>query len=81
MNDEAVYRTAPATPGLLNSILVWGTCLIVPKYKSQPFSNFLHLSKVFLLEASLCKQVFHSTALYVQGLVITRQKCTLDGPT
>ena len=44
MNDEAVYRTAPAAPGLLNKVIValpsparaWGTPPTTPPMKLGP---------------------------------------------
>ena len=35
MNDEAVYRTAPATPGLLNTVVICQKWPLVPLYYPQ----------------------------------------------
>ena len=48
MNDEAVYRTAPATPGLLISVFCEVCSLESKSYSVQGFlddwKTFLHLS-------------------------------------
>ena len=39
MNYESVYRTAPATPGLLKTIGIFGNCFII----SSEFKLFANL--------------------------------------